>query len=238
MSTTIDADLGDNARRTVKRRRLPMQQRARHTVDAIIQATAELVGAMPFDQVNTRLIAERAGVSIGSLYQYFPTYEAILLAWYEQVAQEAAQQIRIATLNMMDVPLTEAIRFSIEALLRIYERQWLPLIEMPRQVPQIEQAIRYTSLECLNRGNIKLYLSQHPEFDPRQSDRHAFFIETFINEVIARYIIEKPAFLNAQDVVDEICAFNEAYLERARSASPAIYRTTARDLAPPSDSLS
>ena len=216
MNSGLSPESGDHRRKAVKRRRLPVQQRARHTVDAIIQATEELVSTIRFDEVNTRLIAERAGVSIGSLYQYFPTYEAILLAWYERVAMEAAQQIRIATLNVMDSPLTEAIRFSVESLLRIYEKHWLPLIEMPRQVPQIEQAIRYTSLECLNRGNIKLYLSQHPEFDPRQSERHAFFIETFINEIIARYVSEKPSFVTAADIVDEICSFNAAYLERAR----------------------
>jgi AcrR family transcriptional regulator len=130
-------DESDHRHRTTGRRRLPVQQRARHTVDAIIQATGELVSARRFDEVNTRLIAERAGVSIGSLYQYFPTYEAILLAWYEQVAMEAAQQIRLTTLAVMDRPLPEAIRTACGSLLRIYEIHWLPLVEMPRQVPRI-----------------------------------------------------------------------------------------------------
>ncbi|PTR12587.1 TetR family transcriptional regulator [Novosphingobium sp. GV055] len=196
---------------------MPVQQRARHTVDAIIQATEELVSARRFDEVNTRTIAERAGVSIGSLYQYFPTYEAILLAWYERVAMEAAQQIRLTTLDVMDHPLPQAIRIACGELLRIYELHWLPLIEMPRQVPQVAQVIRLTSLERLNQGNIKLYLSQHPEFDLTYSDKHTFFIETFINQVIERFVIERPPFLDAGNILDEICFFILSYLERERS---------------------
>lgn len=208
-------------RKAIKRRRLPVQTRARHTVDMILQATEELASTRRFDEVNTRMIAERAGVSIGSLYQYFPTYEAILLTWYERVATEAAQQIRITTLDVMDRPLPEATRLSCAALLRIYDEHWLPLIEMPRQVPQVAQVIRHTSLECLNRGNIKLYLSQHPEFDLQQSDRHAFFIETFINELMERYVIERPPFISFDDIVDEICAFISGYLEKCRRQTAA-----------------
>lgn len=198
-----------------------MQQRSRHTVDAIIQATAELFAIHPFDMVNTRIIAERAGVSVGSLYQYFPTYEAILLAWYQRVATEAAQQIRITTLGVMNRSLPDAIRHSCTALLRIYDQHWLPLIELPRQVPQIAEAIRHTSLECLNRSTIQLYLGQHPEFDVRRIERHTFFLETFVHETIARYVRERPESVGFDDVIDEVCQVVFAYLERSRKAMEA-----------------
>ena len=216
MASEIFTESSENRRKTVKRRRLPVQQRARHTVDAIIQATEELVSTRRFEDVNTRIIAERAGVSIGSLYQYFPTYEAILLAWYERVASEAAQLIRIATLDMMDRALDEAVPHSCAALLRLYEQHWIPLIEMPRHVPQIAQAIRHTSLERLNRGNIRLYLSQHPEFDASLSERHVFFIETFMNSVMERYVVERPATIAFDDVINEVYVFISSYLERNR----------------------
>jgi AcrR family transcriptional regulator len=220
MPPNVQPESGEHRRKTITRRRLPVQQRARHTVDAIIQATAELVSTRRFDEVNTRMIAERAGVSIGSLYQYFPTYEAILLAWYEHIATDAARRIRIATVNVMDLPLRDAIRYSCKTLLGIYELHWLPLIEMPRQVPQIEQVIRFTSLERLNRGNIMLYLSQHPEFNADQAEKHAFFIETFVNEVMERFVVESPPFLNSEDVVDEVSSFICFYLDKNRKSRP------------------
>ena len=66
-------------------RKAPRQTRSRSTVDAIKQAARELVSAEGFSSssTSTTLIAERAGVSIGSLYQYFPTREAIFIALFE-----------------------------------------------------------------------------------------------------------------------------------------------------------
>ena len=197
-------------------RKSASQARSRQTVDALLEATARVLIKEGYDKTSTNNIATVAGVSIGSLYQYFPTYESILLTWYERVATEAAREIRIVTVSRMDMPLAQSIRLSCQNLLRLYEQHWMALIEMPRQVPQIRDAIRHTSLEILNRGNIKLYLSQHPEFDLQQSDRHAFFIETFINEVIERFVVERPAFVTSADVLDEISSFIFAYLERKR----------------------
>lgn len=71
-------------------RKLPKQQRAKFMVESILQAAAHILerGNQPF---TTNHIAERAGVSIGSLYQYFPGAEAIMAALIKShVAQERA----------------------------------------------------------------------------------------------------------------------------------------------------
>lgn len=58
-------------------RKTPRQARARDTYDAILEATARILEAQGLDAANTNAIAARAGVSVGSLYQYFPGKEAI-----------------------------------------------------------------------------------------------------------------------------------------------------------------
>jgi len=198
--------------KALQRRRMPRQQRARHTVEAIFEATEQLAATHGFDAVNTRMIAERAGVGIGSLYQYFPTYEAILLAWYERVSSMAAQQVRLSTIEAMDRTPADAVRFAIRGLLDIYRQHRLALIDMPHQVPQIGQVIRHTSLEVLNRGTIRLYLSQHPEFDATRTERHVFFLETIVHALLRRYAREEPEFLDADDVVEGIGALILSYL--------------------------
>ncbi len=75
-------------------------------------------------------------MSIGSLYQYFPTYQAILLAWYEDVAATAAQKMRVTTIDILDKPQTEAIRIAITGLLAILERHSLVLLRMPTEAPR------------------------------------------------------------------------------------------------------
>ena len=53
-------------------RKPPHQARAKATVDAILDATARILAEDGFEAVNTNRVAEVAGVSVGSLYQYFP----------------------------------------------------------------------------------------------------------------------------------------------------------------------
>lgn len=72
--------------RSTFQRRRPKQARSRATWDAILEATAQILerdGAAGF---NTNAVAERAGVSIGTLYQYFPDKQAILVATAEREA--------------------------------------------------------------------------------------------------------------------------------------------------------
>ncbi|VVE34148.1 TetR family transcriptional regulator [Pandoraea terrae] len=61
-------------------RKRPMQARAQHTVQTIFEATAQIIEEDGEDSLTTNRIAKKAGFSIGTLYQYFPTKEAILLA--------------------------------------------------------------------------------------------------------------------------------------------------------------
>ena len=68
---------------TMLPRRRPRQARAQATVDAIIQATARVLVEDGYDRASTNRIAQAAGVSIGSLYQYFPSKEALVAALVE-----------------------------------------------------------------------------------------------------------------------------------------------------------
>jgi AcrR family transcriptional regulator len=65
----------------------PQQARSRDKLDRILTATAQLLEELPYDEVGTRLIAERAGVSVGSLYRFFPDkgsiVQALLAGWLE-----------------------------------------------------------------------------------------------------------------------------------------------------------
>jgi AcrR family transcriptional regulator len=61
-------------------RRTPRQARAHDTVETIFEATAQIIEREGGAALNTNHIAERAGISVGSLYQYFPNKEAILVA--------------------------------------------------------------------------------------------------------------------------------------------------------------
>jgi AcrR family transcriptional regulator len=72
-------------------RRAPRQERARHTVDAVLQAVERVLLREGADALTTNRIADVAGVSIGSVYQYFPDKRSIFTALH----QRHAEQVRV-----------------------------------------------------------------------------------------------------------------------------------------------
>src|ERR1700751_5265402 len=77
-----------------KPRKVASQKRSRATVDALVEATARILVREGFDKASTNRIAEVAGVSVGSLYQYFPSKEALVLAVVERHQQQIMQTVR------------------------------------------------------------------------------------------------------------------------------------------------
>src|SRR5688572_10373391 len=61
-------------------RKKPQQRRSRVTIDTIFEATIQVLVANGLDKITTIQVADRAGVSVGSLYQYFPNKRALLAA--------------------------------------------------------------------------------------------------------------------------------------------------------------
>lgn len=69
-------------------RRIPQQKRSRERWQSLVVSAGELFSEQGFDRVTTNAIAARAGVPIGTLYQFFPDKEAILEALVAQYSQE------------------------------------------------------------------------------------------------------------------------------------------------------
>ncbi|MBL7494763.1 TetR/AcrR family transcriptional regulator [Frankia sp. CNm7] len=77
-------------------RKRPAQDRSRLTVEAILEAGAQLLAARGYSATTTNHVAERAGVSIGSLYQYFPNKDALVVALAEQHLDQVEEALRAA----------------------------------------------------------------------------------------------------------------------------------------------
>lgn len=102
----------------VSPRKLPRQRRAEATVEAILEAAAQLVAQRGLAGFNTNAVAERAGVSIGSLYQYFPNKDAIMAAL---IARQHDRQVQ-GLLEVLSVPpqgmLEDRVRVLVRAAMR------------------------------------------------------------------------------------------------------------------------
>ena len=104
-------------------RRRPRQSRAKDTVEVIFEATARILQREGRTALNTNYIAESAGISVGTLYQYFPNKEAILVAMARnELAIDEASVIQAITEPPQDGE-TDLVRRAIRVLIRAYSRR-------------------------------------------------------------------------------------------------------------------
>jgi len=107
----------------VSKRRFPRQERARATLAAILTAATRILATSGSSGFNTNRVAETAGVSIGTLYQYFADKEAILVA----IARSYLMQDRRALLQVIGQrvadPEVPVERLAIRETIRIYQVQ-------------------------------------------------------------------------------------------------------------------
>ena len=90
-------------------RRIPRQSRSRATVDAILEAAARVLETDGYQQANVNRVAALAGVSIGSLYQYFPTKEALAAGVAKQLSIRMLDTFGRDLLDLASLPPREAI---------------------------------------------------------------------------------------------------------------------------------
>src|SRR4030095_1333025 len=106
-------------------RRQPSQVRAQRTVHAILKAAAQVFTPRGDAGATTNHIAERAGVSIGSLYEYFPSKDALLVALLEVHIREG-EAVRARAAGEMGGPrlaLAAVARHLVKAMVELHGRE-------------------------------------------------------------------------------------------------------------------
>jgi AcrR family transcriptional regulator len=144
-----------------KPRKQASQGRSRATVDALIEATARILVREGFDKASTNRIAASAGVSVGSLYQYFPGKEALVAAVMERHSQELMRVVRGALAGVAALPVEQAVRTLVAAAVKAHRVDPKLHRVLSEQIPRTG---RLENTETFNRENYALfraYLEAH-----------------------------------------------------------------------------
>jgi AcrR family transcriptional regulator len=144
-----------------KPRKNASQERSRATVDALIEATARILVREGFDQASTNHIAAKAGVSVGSLYQYFPCKEALVAAVMERHNQELMKIVRGALAEVAALPIEQAARKLVAAAIQAHRTDPKLHRVLAEQIPRTG---RLESVEPFYQQNYALfrrYLEAH-----------------------------------------------------------------------------
>lgn len=142
-------------------RREPKQQRARHTVDAVLQAVPLVVKRHGAQALTTNRIAEVAGVSVGSLYQYFPDKRSIFAALHDRHVDEVRQVMRQTTADCASAPLETFTRELVQGLVDVHvqagELHEVVSAAVPESAPGFKDALHHMFGSALSRADPDRY---------------------------------------------------------------------------------
>jgi AcrR family transcriptional regulator len=124
-------------------RHMPRQVRGQRKVDHIIRSAEALFAEVGFDQATTNAIAARAGVSIGSLYQFFASKEAILAAMADRYLEQTRVAMSKALESAHETRLDDLLTSLLETLVKLQEQRpyFLQCLGRSRPSPVLSKAV-------------------------------------------------------------------------------------------------
>ena len=138
-----------------------MQKRSCVTVNSLLEATARILVREGFDKASTNRIAEVAGVSVGSLYQYFPSKEALVAALIDRHNQEVMQAVQGELAEAVNLPMEQAVRKLVAVAVKAHRIDPKLHRVLAEQIPRVG---RLENAATFNRQNYALfaaYLERH-----------------------------------------------------------------------------
>ena len=128
-------------KRNLEPRNKPVQERAQKQISNILRTTAQLLDQVGQDDLTTILVAKHAGISVGTLYHYFPNKYAIMYALAEQWVDEmqnAIEELEAQAVEKQSIKIF--VEFSIQRIMKVYLNQkgLLPLVQAMYGVPELQ----------------------------------------------------------------------------------------------------
>jgi AcrR family transcriptional regulator len=204
-------------------RRRPRQARSKALVDAILDAAAQVLSAEGPERTTTNRIAERAGVSVGSIYQYFPDKQALYTALGERYVERLRSALSEVWPAVMAAPPGEILPRVLGGLLEVSTRD--PILSgmlhltaiPPRSFEPIAAFER--DLEQL----VAALLRQRPDATSRpvsDPDLAARVIVRAVGGIVGRTLATEPELVGDPRFAAEIARLVEGYVGGAGRADP------------------
>ncbi len=183
-------------------RREPRQGRSRQTVRAVLDAVPRVIRREGVDAVTTNRIAEAAGVSIGSLYQYFPDKTAIFSALHQRHVEDVHRVIERA-LAERSRSLDQFTRTLVQGLADVHAAEPELHELVSRQVPE---------------GPLGFRRALRATFERVTSSERTLFVLPNVIEALVHGIPQRPSSVGPTSVSQEAVQTVLTCLESCRKA--------------------
>jgi AcrR family transcriptional regulator len=203
---------------TSRPRKIPRQARSLATVEVILDAAALLLVDEGYEQATTNRIAERAGVSIGSLYQYFPNREAVVAAVAHRLKAGIGRPLWLAMSAKREPDLRSEISVALRTSIANHVTA-LPLFQVLLQVTSRPVAAELSTQAFRDRQVLlRKILDAHAGELREDFDVEAcgFFLPRMVGSAIDTAILLRPVALANGELERELTTMMSYYLTGAR----------------------
>ena len=196
-------------------RKRPKQGRSKFTVDSILEAATRILIADGYASFNTNRVAEVAGVSVGSLYQYFPNKEAIVAALWERHSEHMRGKIFSRLQEVFHLDLSTIMKEMITAVIEAHrvdkKIHRILLVEVPQvDLSYINENANMESLVAFR----DLILSKKDEVrDDLNIDLALRIIHVLVENVTHDAVVSSPELLDGDILIEEIHRMVMQYLQ-------------------------
>jgi AcrR family transcriptional regulator len=193
--------------------RKPLQARAKFTRESLIDAATQVLKDRGYDAFNTNRVAETAGVSIGSLYQYFPDKQALIEAIVVRHVTMLATAIAAGLVQARLMPIGDAMDMLVQATIDVYAGDLDLHRVVHEQIPQqqAEAAVSGT-LDQLIHWLTELLAAHGPMIRPKDHAIAASMIVHLVKDTACRIMLSQKSVESVKTSTSELCVMVRAYL--------------------------
>jgi len=190
---------------SLKPRKKPTQQRSQLTWDIIIEATAQVFSTYGYEKTSTNLIAERAGVSVGTIYEYFPNKDVLLTELQSHWNDLCWDYVKNLPAQDPNLPLEEGVRLML--------RNWVGILQLN---PTLYRALINDLPTRGNKWKADARLNETVLFVASELARHsdrlrnpniALSCEVLVRGIQAyldHVVVAEPNRLHSEELVEEL----------------------------------
>ena len=221
------------SRSSLQPRRKPAQARSRQTVEVILVAAARVFAAAGYAGTTTNHIAEEAGVSVGSLYEYFPNKDALLAALMEAHVREGEEilaKVAEAAAHSHGADVRPVVRLFVEAMVALHGRDRAlhrVLFEEAPLPPRIRR--RIGEIERRASAYVEAYLRADAGRTRRNPALAARIVVQTIEGLTHRLVIHRERDADVDATLEEMIDLIAAYLAAPRGAPGGSFATAPRN---------
>ncbi|MDT7674880.1 MAG: hypothetical protein QOD82_2782 [Pseudonocardiales bacterium] len=196
-------------------RKTPRQQRSKDMLERIIEAGTRVLSEHGYDGASTNRIAAEAGISSGSLYQYFPNKDAIVTAVLERFSDQLVARIDAQLARAATMPWRDSGRALLAAQFEVFEENIGPLRTIIERIPQLGGTDKLDALRRRIADLARLYLRAHRDQFRADLDIEAavWIMVEMPSQLAIRYLVQPPAIARDR-MINELADMLIGYLTR------------------------